>query len=177
MQFLQAICLVEEFLRDRCPFCVAQGRGHIYDHSLYDQPVKIVDFQPEHLLRLKIQERQTEVEQSLEYGKALMSAGPAWTGLDGERVVFCAGKAEQWAGRYVLWAILAKEAKRHMLQITRAVKRGMLLLEDGARFEAIVQSDFEQGHRWASMVGMRWHHHEERFLPDGTDADIYVRFT
>jgi len=139
--------------------------------------VKIVDFQPEHLVRLRAQEAQSGVEPSLVYGQQLAAAGPAWSGVEEGRILFCAGKAMQWEGRYILWAILSSEAKCYMLQITRAVKRGMLLLEKGCRFEAIVQSNFDQAHRWARMVGMEWHHREERFLPNGADADIYVRFT
>lgn len=139
--------------------------------------MNIVDFQPEHLMRLRVQEAQPGAEPSLIYGQQLAAAGPAWTGVDGDLILFCAGKAMQWKGRYILWAILSREAKRYMLQITRAVRRGMLLLEGGCRFEAIVQSDFIQAHRWARMVGMQWHHREERFLPNGADADIYVRFT
>lgn len=139
--------------------------------------MNIVDFRPEHLTKIRVQHKQTDFEQSLQYGRELAVAGEAWTGLEGDEVLFCAGKVRQWQGRYVLWAVLSREARKYMTQITRAVKRGMMLLDENCRYEAYVQSDFIQGHRWARMVGMEWHHHEEKFLPGRIDADIYVRFT
>jgi len=141
--------------------------------------MKIISFQPNHILQLSLQEKQQEVSQevNLEYGRGLLEAGPAVTGMDGDRVVFCGGKARQWEGRYILWAMLSKESSKHMLAATRAAKRFIALQEDGSRLEAIVRSDFDQGHRWAHMLGLKWHHHEEQFLPGGYDADIYVRLS
>lgn len=139
--------------------------------------MKVVDFRPEHLLKINIQEKQLETagEIDLQYGRGLLAAGPAITGMIGDEIIFCGGKAKQWEGRYILWAVLSKAASKHMVRATKIARRMIALQEEDCRLEAIVRSDFDQGHRWAHMLGLQWHHHEEKFLPGGFDADIYVR--
>jgi hypothetical protein len=112
------------------------------------------------------------------YARGLKNAGIAYTGmLDGE-VLFCCGMAKCWEGRWVLWSMLSKKAAKHMLRITRISKRLIELhCNNYGRLEVTVRSDFEQAHRWVKMLGVPFHHHEEKFLPGGHDADIYVRFS
>lgn len=138
--------------------------------------MKIVPFQPEHALTIDMQEWQADAvnEMSPTYAQSLAACGPAFTALDGDTVVACGGCAKMWADRHIIWTLLSKDARKHMTGVTRAGRR-LLELQSG-RIEAIVRSDFEQGHRWAKMCGMKFHHHEEKFLPGGRDADIYVRF-
>lgn len=138
--------------------------------------MKIVPFEPSHLVGIDLQEWQSEItgELSPGYATSLASAGPAFTGIDGDVVVFCGGCAKMWEGRHIVWSMLSKCSARHLISITRAAKR--LIEMQSGRIEAIIRSDFDQGHRWARMCGLSFHHHEERFLPNGRDADIYVRF-
>lgn len=134
----------------------------------------IVPFKAEHALRIDLQDAQRIVESEVS-ARELEAGCDAITGLVGDQVIFCLGRARQWEGRYVLWAMLSKDACKHMLAITRAARRALELCE--GRLEAVVRSDFAQGHRWAQLVGLKFHHHEEMFLPDGSDADVYVRFS
>lgn len=138
--------------------------------------MKIVPFAPEHVMGLDLQEWQSEVvsELSPSYAKSLAACGPAYTGIDGDEVIFCGGCAKMWEGRHIVWSMLSKNAGKHMVAMTRAARR-LIALQTG-RVEAAIRSDFEQGHRWAKMCGMVFHHHEEKFLPGGLDADVYVRF-
>lgn len=141
--------------------------------------MKLVDFRAEHGMAIKVQKAQAEVvtEITPEYCQILAhSSDRAYTGMIGDTVVFCCGRFEVWKGRYNLWALLSEDACKHMLRITRIGRRLFDLQQGSGRFEAIVRADFEQGHRWVKMLGMKLHHHEERFLPNGGDADIYVRF-
>lgn len=88
--------------------------------------------------------------------------------------LLCAGRVGVWEGRYQIWAVLSTDACRHMIALTREIRRWVGVCP--GRLEVIVRSDFEAGHRWVKLLGFKYHHHEEMFLPDGSDADIYVRF-
>lgn len=136
--------------------------------------MNIVPFEPAHADRIDLQEEQCKIGSEVT-SEELARAGDAFTGMIGDEVLFCAGRVRQWQGRWLLWAMLSKDANKYMLQITRAIRRLIDLAAMDGRLEVIVRSGFEEGHRWAKILGMRYHHHEERFLPDGSDADIYVR--
>lgn len=138
--------------------------------------MKIVPYIPEHAVRIRLQAAQAEVAGMVGtgYADALSKAGEAYSVLNGEEVIFCGGVANIWPGRSMLWSLLSETANKHMLFLTRGVRR-FILLQSG-RIETIVRADFQEGHRWAKLCGLNWHHHEEKYLPGGFDADIYVRF-
>lgn len=139
--------------------------------------MNIIPFTPEHALTIKLQPMQAGSLAAIDpsYAENLARVGQAYSVVEGELVVFCGGIAPIWSGRSMLWALVSDQACKHMLFITRGVKR-FIELHQGGRIETIVRSDFKQAHRWAKMLGLNWHHHEERYLPGGLDADIYVRF-
>lgn len=138
--------------------------------------MNVIGFLPEHAMRMKLQPAQAEVMGvlSVEYAQTLARAGKAYSVTAGDDIVFCGGIAQIWPGRSMLWALLSDTAKKHMLFLTRGVRR-FVSMQSG-RIETIVRTDFAEAHRWAKMCGLNWHHHEEKFLPGGLDADIYVRF-
>lgn len=136
--------------------------------------IDLVTYDPTHALAMRVQELQP-VEMTPEYAQSML-AGPAVTGLLKGQPLFCVGKVPVWRRRWLVWALLSEDAKHHMLRITRIMLRLAELQRGTGRHEVIVSTSFKQAHRWAKMAGFAWHHHEEQFLPDGRDADIYIRF-
>lgn len=134
--------------------------------------MNVVTFKAAHSALMRLQSAQ--YGESTIDGEILERLGDAFTIMDGDKPVASIGRVTMWPGRYELWAALSEDAGRHMIAITKAAKRLLQLCE--GRLEIMVRSDFEQGHRWAKLLGFKHHHHEERFLPNGADADIYVRF-
>ncbi len=144
--------------------------------------IEIVEFKPVHLGMMNIQAEQMDDAVNytdLEYGEALRAAGPGYTCLKGDQVIACGGKAEQWAGRAVIWTVLSDIACLHMTRVTRCARRALDLWTSGKdeRLEAIVRSGFLPGSRWAMLCGFQYEHTAKRFLPNGSDADIYVRLS
>ena len=139
----------------------------------------IVPFQAEHVEQITVQSSQIcEINWfgSPEYIKSLES-GIAYTGIVDGVVMACAGLMQIWPGRYYAWALLTDQmSPHHMIAITRAVRRGLHLIPN-ARVEAIVQSDFEMGHRWMGLLGFTRETPEpmRRYYPDGQDAVLYAR--
>lgn len=138
--------------------------------------MKIMPFVPHHLSQFAPHSGHTEMVgvPLLSHAHELAAAGMAYSGVVDGVVIGCAGCAMIWPGRFVAWALLSGATGKHMVVITKAVRRALQTVE--GRIETIVSSEFKAGHRWVSMLGFKWHHHEERFLPNGGDADIYVRF-
>jgi hypothetical protein len=141
----------------------------------------IIPFKPEHITMIDVQQAQTSddacVRRNDDYGKWLATTGPAITGMVDGRVIFCVGKAKQWEGRHIIWSVLSKDAGKYLLRITKALRRILMIQEGEGRLELIVRADFKNGCDWASVLGFEQHHFEEKFLPDGADAWIYVRHT
>lgn len=74
----------------------------------------------------------------------------AW---DGNVCVAAAGVVPIFAGRAVAWAILSNDAAPYMLEIIRKVRRTMAGLPY-RRIEIAVRADFEDGKRFAKLIGM-----------------------
>lgn len=75
----------------------------------------------------------------------------AWQGVT---CVAAAGVVPIFASRAVAWAILSNDAAPYMLEIIRKVRRTMASLPY-RRIEIAVRSDFEDGKRFASLIGMK----------------------
>lgn len=104
-----------------------------------------------------------------------MEGASSWTGVvDGEPIA-CAGTLLQWPGRSVAWAYMTRSTGPHMRWVTR---EALAKLKDvKGRIELQVRADFEQGHRWARMLGFEMETPLKRaYGPFGEDMSEYVRF-
>lgn len=143
--------------------------------------MKMVPFEPKHLRAINPQSAQATELLSQgatpeECAQSLISSGPAMTGLDGGEVIFIVGKSEQWPGRHIVWSMMSKNAGKYMVSIVKALKRLLVLAVGDGRIEVIVRADFPEGCRLVErFFDFKFHHYEEKFLPDGADAKIYVR--
>lgn len=141
--------------------------------------MKIEIFKPEHMLSMDVQDAQSTLSAFVtpEYACALADPahGSAYTGVHEGRVIFSAGIVDVWAGRAMVWAYIARTAGDQFLGVHRAVKK-FLDMQTGLRLETTVDASFEQGHRWAKMLGFEMETPCMRgYLPNGNDAAMYVR--
>lgn len=70
------------------------------------------------------------------------------------RILACGGIVEYWPGRGEAWAVVDKFCGNDFLIFDRIVRR-FLKMAPYRRIEATVPKDFEQGHRWAKMLGFK----------------------
>jgi hypothetical protein len=139
--------------------------------------MRIVVFEPEHLKKLLLQPSQAMLQPTLsdpQYAESLKLGGPAYSGLVGDEVLACMGLVQQWENRAIAWGLISKEAGPHFITITKAVFRTMEL-HRFRRIETSVRTNFEEGHRWARMLGFKREGTMTAFTPDGTDCDLYAR--
>jgi len=117
--------------------------------------MEIVAYAPWHLQAIALQPHQQHLGVALrEHGWAeqVDAAGPCWTALVDAKPIACAGFQDCWEGRAIAWAILAEEAGRHMLALTRAIKHG-LARHPAERIEAQALLGFDPATRWARLLG------------------------
>lgn len=141
--------------------------------------MKVVAFAPSHLATLNLQSAQAYFGQQLadaEYGRSLVESGPCFTALDGNTVLACAGVHEIWDNRAMAWALISQSAGRHMVSIHRAV-RGFLMQAKYRRIEATVDAGFEEGRRWAQMLGFVCETPQpmRAYTPAGGDCYLYAK--
>lgn len=119
----------------------------------------MLEFRPfyvQHLVFIAPQEEQKNLRSAMlsdEYAEAL-ATGFALSAWDGVTCVAAAGVVPIFKHRAVAWALLSEDAGKHMLAITRKVRRTMDMLEY-QRIEIAVHSTFEAGNRFARMIGMK----------------------
>jgi hypothetical protein len=122
--------------------------ARVFDPS----PFAVVPFEASHMRALRLQPMQGKLGAFIaEYAEKVAQAGPAWTALDDERPIACAGFTFPWSGRAVAWAVLG-DCGAQMIRLTRAV-RSKLRDCPAERIECQVRADFPQGLRWAEALG------------------------
>lgn len=137
----------------------------------------IVPFQPEHLSQLMLQPSQVYLQPMLanpHYGEYLVKAGPAYSCIVDDVVFACAGLIPQWENRAMAWALISGEAGKHFLSIHRAVKR-TFAMHPYRRIETTVAMNFEEGYRWADLLGFEREGLMRKYVPNGDDCYLYAR--
>lgn len=143
--------------------------------------MKIVPFEPEHIERLRqagLQREQARYEPILdnpEYARGLKVGGDAFSAIDRfGKVVACAGVIKMWANRGVAWSIIGGDLGAEFYGVHMAVKRH-LAASTLNRIEAVVDLEFEEGHRWMKLLGFEKETERMRaYAPDGRDCTGYV---
>lgn len=133
-----------------------------------------VTFRPDHLARMRAQSAQMA---EVTHPEALAQPfGRAWTALDGDEPIACAGVVEVWEGRAYAWALLSEHAPPHLLTLTRVIRSRLAALPY-RRVEMAVDAGFDAGCRWARMLGFRLETPEpmRAYLPNGREAWLYAR--
>lgn len=137
--------------------------------------MNVVKFRKEHLEMMRHQEAQKGLE-FLETTELfdMLEGEDAYSIIDGEEVLCCAGVVKLNHGRGVAWAYLAEDIRNRMTTVTRIVKR-YLGIADFHRIEMHVDCDFKEAHRWARMLGFEMECERMRaFTPDKRDCALYA---
>lgn len=138
------------------------------------EPMRVGD-----MAALRPQDHQISVGELVgaDYDRWLLAGGPAYTArrLDGQ-VMACFGVVEQWDGRGMAWAVLDREAGKHLLSITRKA-RGWFDAMAYRRVEAYIDTKFPQGRRWVHLLGFTLETDipMRKFFANGNDAYLYAR--
>lgn len=138
--------------------------------------VKIVPFAIEHLQAIQLQPYQRDaLDRMSDPERAYMAASDyAFTALDGDEVLGCAGIFRMWEGRGHAWALLSANIGSRFVRVHRAVKRA-IEISGYRRVEMVVDTAHAEALRWAEMLGFVCE------TPEGmrgyyTDGRLYTLF-
>lgn len=141
--------------------------------------MRIAEYKAEHLHAVDLQDGQSYMSNWVTPEMALSLESETWafTAMDDDGTPLgCAGVINVWQGRGMAWAYLSKRATQDkFLFVHRAVARFL----EGCyvkRIEMTVDCEFEQGHRWAELLGFQMEAERMRaYRPDGGDVALYAR--
>jgi len=115
--------------------------------------VKRVPFEAAHAARIRLQPRQHEGASYADRRHyEQLAQTPAFTVLDGDEVLMCAGVLEVWQGRHVCWAMLAEGVGHRMVSCVRHALR-FLFEQAPGRYEMDVELGHGEGERLARALG------------------------
>lgn len=118
----------------------------------------VVPFDRSHLEAISIQEGQSHLVGLIHEEKyfAALAACQARTALVDTCPVAIAGISSETPGRGTVWAIMGRDAGRHMVAITRAARDLMAARRmEFVRLEAAVRCDFVPAVRFVKLLGFR----------------------
>jgi hypothetical protein len=136
----------------------------------------VVPFRAEHLFLMEAQDAQQDevANVPLEYAKQMESIASFTAMQDGE-VLGCAGVFPFHDNRALCWTYISKNAGKHFVQIHRRVKAFLDAVEYN-RLEMDVAFEFQEGHRWAKLLGFEVETPcMKKYFVHGGDATRYVR--
>lgn len=135
-----------------------------------------LDLQPSQHLTLGI----LKPMHSVEDGRELVDAGPAWTVTAEGRVLCCYGFAfmfapsEGYGGHALAWAMLAGGIGRAHFAVTRFA-RETIAASSIERIEALVRDDVPAECRWAELVGLEFRAVLRKWGPEARTHRLYER--
>ena len=137
--------------------------------------MRVENLQRHHFSLLELQERQSffdELMHDSNYKDFLVNSS-AYSLVDDLNCYGMAGVIDMGFGRGQAWSLFSKNAGKHMVRITRAVK-DYLNSVDYNRIEMHVEKDFDEARRWAKMLGFEYESEMPQFL-NGKDYYMFVR--
>lgn len=138
--------------------------------------MNVIPFRAEHFWAIDVQPSQAYVRNYVtEDSIKLLEKMHSFTVVEGESLLACFGWVPLYPTRASLWAYISAASGPHFVGITRIAKR---LVDELAfrRLEMEVDCEFEQGHRWAKMLGFELEAERLRGLRmDGGDSALYAR--
>ena len=112
----------------------------------------IVECTPDHVRRLRVQPEQAHIQARLiAEADSVGRHGVTVAWVDGDEVLGCAGMVQ--AEPPIAWAILSEMGPRRFLKVHRHLLRILNARNEHCLMH--VDEGFENGHRWAELLGFK----------------------
>ncbi|MCS3423443.1 hypothetical protein M2403_002044 [Rahnella sp. BIGb0603] len=133
--------------------------------------MKIIPYEPRHLLEIEPQKSQESLERTQERAEQLATY-QSFTGVIDGRVVAIGGLVELNPIRAYLYLIVTGDIPHQWTQLYRSARRLINAgLTDYIRLETL--SAFPEADRWLELIGFKYEGTMRRAGPDGCDAKMY----
>lgn len=136
----------------------------------------IIPFQPTHVKMIRLQDHQAQWQQEINAAQFNEVISNAWTVVDsGGDVMFIGGVYTIWWNRLAAWSLISVYAGKHFKFIINHTIKNFEQFK-GHRIECYVDPDFEQGHRFAKLLGFKCEAPlMQKFHQNGTNASMYSK--
>ncbi len=142
--------------------------------------IKIVDYNPDHLDKLKPKSVYDPTEDHRGNIETLVksNAGKVKTLVDEEKVLAVCGFSLLRRGVAEFWAITSEEVKERPIAFHKSVKYLIFYIENHLnlhRTQITVSASFDEGRRWAEGLGFEEEARLKKYGADGSDHIMYAR--
>lgn len=138
--------------------------------------MRIIKFTPEHIKLIQLQEHQAKWQQEINAAQFNDVVTNSYTVLDNDdEIIFIGGVYTIWDNRLAAWSLISKYAGKNFKFIINQTIR-FLNEFPGCRIECYVDPDFNQGHRFAQLLGFECEAPlMQKFHQNGTNASLYAK--
>jgi RimJ/RimL family protein N-acetyltransferase len=138
--------------------------------------MEVREFHPYDLEELQLQPMQADYKPiaTTQHGMALKEAGDCFTVTVDGIPIGCIGVVNFWEKRRHAWAYLSQDAGKHLVPLTRAIRRWLKYHGEG-RLETAVDCRFDAAIRWVEMMGFEREGKMRQWSPTGDDFWLYAR--
>ena len=140
--------------------------------------IVFVPFQPDHISKIKVQpEQQWELELLPEEQHAELTKYESWSVFRDGECIACAGiiPLPGWPHRAVAWALIGIDVGTAMVAVARFF-RNVAASFPVERIEITVDCDFDNGHRFAELLGFKLEARRMvKYGHGGRDMALYAR--
>ena len=139
--------------------------------------MEIIEFEKGHAQYLLAEGGNTDLcqvlgEEHLDFAETLEYA---YTGVEGETPVFCAGLVPMGSHCAEAWAILHQFNRDGFMKTFNACKR-LLEVSPYQRVECRIRYNYKEGHRWAKALGFKLEAKRmQKSNMQGYDESLYAR--
>lgn len=94
--------------------------------------------------------------------------------------LLCAGMHAMWHGHSMAWSFVSRDIGVNLYGATRAIRRhliGKMEYGDTRRISMSVRTGWEDGARWAAMLGFKRECTMRNYGPHGHDYDLWAMVT
>ena len=138
--------------------------------------MNVIPFKAEHFWAIEVQPAQAYVRNYVTpEAIATLEGHNSFTYVNKGKPLACFGWVPLYSHRASAWAYISKDAGPCFIEMTRIAKRLFKSLQF-KRIEFEVDCEFEQGHRWARILGFKLEAERLRgYRMDGGDSAVYAR--
>jgi hypothetical protein len=140
--------------------------------------IVFVPFEPSHIDLIRVQpEQKWELESVPVEEREELANYESWSGFRDGECIGCAGIIDLpgWPHRAIAWALIGDDVGRDMIQIVRFV-RNFIATHPTERIEINVDCEFENGHRFAELLGFKLEAPRMvKYGHGGRDMALYAR--
>lgn len=137
--------------------------------------VDVIPFKAEHFWAIDVQPAQAYVRNiAPPHQVEALETYDSYTVVNGDQLLCCFGFVEVTPMRAIMWGYLSATCGKYMAALTRIARRLIAALPY-RRVEIEVDCEFEQGHRWARIMGFELEVERLRcWRQDGGDSALYA---